>query len=378
MNIYIYGNNSFKKEIHETLEHSNIKFKLDESTLIKEIDDLSQLKQTIKNNPKDIYLIDDERIIKKNSLNKKIKFFTPKDGIEEEFLLDSGISDLSINSLSEIPKYILRKYDEEKKMNSNIQEVLSNNSIEDDGKENTVELDDELAQLLAKEESIQEIKVNKNFDGENLEELFDMRNDINLGDPENMFDTFDNIDNNSIEISKNEFDDIMNFNDSFGLNNISFDYDDEAVGNDEAKDKEEFMDFNFGEEIENDDEEDNEVFEDLDFLEDMFSDKKEKILDNKKKELKKEVSFNESLQGEKSMSNDEFFELDSLNEKDLLEALNYTNSSLNQDKNEKIDLLEKSSNTISVTSSSNTDELAQLISKLLSNKTLEITIKIKD
>ena len=378
MNIYIYGNNSFKKEIHETLEHSNIKFKLDESTLIKEIDDLSQLKQTIKNNPKDIYLIDDERIIKKNSLNKKIKFFTPKDGIEEEFLLDSGISDLSINSLSEIPKYILRKYDEEKKMNSNIQEELSNNSIEDDGKENTVELDDELAQLLAKEESIQEIKVNKNFDGENLEELFDMRNDINLGDPENMFDTFDNIDNNSIEISKNEFDDIMNFNDSFGLNNISFDYDDEAVGNDEAKDKEEFMDFNFGEEIENDDEEDNEVFEDLDFLEDMFSDKKEKILDNKKKELKKEVSFNESLQGEKSMSNDEFFELDSLNEKDLLEALNYTNSSLNQDKSGEIDLLEKSSNTISVTSSSNTDELAQLISKLLSNKTLEITIKIKD
>ena len=263
-------------------------------------------------------------------------------------------------------------------MNSNIQEVLSNNSIEDDGKENTVELDDELAQLLAKEESNQEIKVNKNFDGENLEELFDMRNDINLGDPENMFDTFDNIDNNSIEISKNEFDDIMNFNDSFGLNNISFDYDDEAVGNDEAKDKEEFMDFNFGEEIENDDEEDNEVFEDLDFLEDMFSDKKEKILDNKKKELKKEVSFNESLQGEKSMSNDEFFELDSLNEKDLLEALNYTNSSLNQDKSGEIDLLEKSSNTISVTSSSNTDELAQLISKLLSNKTLEITIKIKD
>ena len=94
MNIYIYGNNSFKKEIHETLEHSNIKFKLDESTLIKEIDDLSQLKQTIKNNPKDIYLIDDERIIKKNSLNKKIKFFTPKDSIEEEFLLDNGISDI--------------------------------------------------------------------------------------------------------------------------------------------------------------------------------------------------------------------------------------------------------------------------------------------
>jgi hypothetical protein len=78
------------------------------------------------------------------------------------------------------------------------------------------------------------------------------------------------------------------------------------------------------------------------------------------------------------MSNDEFFELDSLTEKDLLEALNCTNSGLNQEKSEKTDLLEKSNNTISVSSSSNTDELAQLISKLLSNKTLEITIKIKD
>lgn len=379
MNIYIYGNNSFKKEIHETLEHSNIKFKLDESTLIEEIDDLSQLKQTIKNNPKDIYLIDDEKIIKKNSLNKKIKFFTPKDGIEEEFLLNSGISDLSINSLSEIPKYILRKYDEEKKLNSNIQKLVSDDLIEDNEKENSVELDDELAQLLAKEESTPETKVNKNFEEENLEELFDMGNDINLVESENMFDTFDNIDNNLGEISKNEFDDIMNFNDSFGLNNISFDYDDEAINSPETKDNKEFTDFDFGEEIENDQEnDDNEVFEDLDFLEDIFTNKKEEIQDKKKEELNEKEIFNESLQGEKSMSSDEFFELDSLNEKDLLEALNCTSSSLDQEKIEKTDLLEKSSNTISVSSSSNTDELAQLISKLLSNKTLEITIKIKD
>ena len=44
----------------------------------------------------------------------------------------------------------------------------------------------------------------------------------------------------------------------------------------------------------------------------------------------------------------------------------------------KTNILENSSNTISVNSSSNVDELAQLISKLLNNKTLEITIKIKD
>ena len=84
MKIYIYGNQSFKKEIHETLDHSNIKFKLDNNTVIEEIESLEKLKTTIENNPKDIYLIDDEKIIKKNSLNKKLKFLTPKDGIEEE------------------------------------------------------------------------------------------------------------------------------------------------------------------------------------------------------------------------------------------------------------------------------------------------------
>jgi hypothetical protein len=377
LNIYIYGNNSFKKEIHETLEHSNIKFKLDEDSLIKEIDDLSELKQTIKNNPKDIYLIDDEKIIKKNSLNKKIKFFAPKDGIEEEFLLDSGISDLSINSLSEIPKYILRKHDEEKKMNSNSKESVFDDSTETLEKEDTVELDDELSQLLAKEELSQETKIDNNVEEENLEDLFDMRNDINLSDPEDMLSSMGDIDNNLTEISKNEFDDIMNFNDNFGLNNISFDYDDKAINNDDAKDKKEFSGFDFGEEIE-DDEDDNEEFEDLDFLEDIFANKIDEIQDNKENQLDKKEISNESLQGEKSMSNDEFFELDSLTEKDLLEALNCTNSGLNQEKSEKTDLLEKSSNTISVSSSSNTDELAQLISKLLSNKTLEITIKIKD
>ena len=412
MNIYIYGNNSFKKEIHETLEHSNIKFKLDESTLIKEIDDLSQLKQTIKNNPKDIYLIDDERIIQKNSLNKKIKFFTPKDGIEEEFLLDSGISDLSINSLSEIPKNILRKYDEEKKMNSNIQEELSNNSIDDDGKENRVELDDELAQLLAKEESNQEIKVNKNFDGENLEELFDMRNDINLGDPENMFDTFDNIDNNSIEISKNEFDDIMNFNDDFGLNNISFDYDDNDVLSknvDESKNSKLIEELDFlGEEVVGEEEDysdlekvNNELFGGFDFLneeiqegkkkEEIFPDSdkieedllEEEVIEEydfmneyiKNEDIEEVKEIDQSLEGDKM--NDEFFELDSLSENDLLEALNYKVEDNSSKSEYKPQVSSTKSETLSI-DSSNVNDLSLLISKLLNNKTLEITIKIKD
>ena len=375
MNIYIYGNHSFKKDIHETLEHSNIKFKMDNDCVIKEINDLSVLKQTIKNNPYDVYLIDDEKIIKKNSLQKKIKFLTPKDAIEEEFLLDSGIADLSVNSLSEIPKYIIRKYEDQKKTNEQEKVSIFDDVDSTADKDNNVELDEELAKLLAKEDEVHEEQINiptdNYLESENLEDLFNISDDINFQQS-----------SSSDNISKNEFDDIMNFNDDFGLNNISFDYDDEATNNEPLDPMEEdfFKSISMDKE-ENDEEEDdeNEIFEDIDFLEEIFINK-EKNKQEKEEKVNENKIFNESLQREKSMNDDEFFELDSLNEKDLLEALSYNGDNVgNMNRTDlKTNILENSSNTISVNSSSNVDELAQLISKLLNNKTLEITIKIKD
>ena len=375
MNIYIYGNHSFKKDIHETLEHSNIKFKMDNDCVIKEINDLSVLKQTIKNNPYDVYLIDDEKIIKKNSLQKKIKFLTPKDAIEEEFLLDSGIADLSVNSLSEIPKYIIRKYEDQKKTNEQEKVSIFDDVDSAADKDNNVELDEELAKLLAKEDEVHEEQINiptdNYLESENLEDLFNISDDINFQQS-----------SSSDNISKNEFDDIMNFNDDFGLNNISFDYDDDAANNEPLDPMEEdfFKSISMDNE-ENDEEEDdeNEIFEDIDFLEEIFTNK-EKNKQEKEEKINENKIFDESLQREKSMNNDEFFELDSLNEKDLLEALSYNGDNVsNMNRTDlKTNILENSSNTISVNSSSNVDELAQLISKLLNNKTLEITIKIKD
>ena len=375
MNIYIYGNHSFKKDIHETLEHSNIKFKMDNDCVIKEINDLSVLKQTIKNNPYDVYLIDDEKIIKKNSLQKKIKFLTPKDAIEEEFLLDSGIADLSVNSLSEIPKYIIRKYEDQKKTNEQEKVSIFDDVDSAADKDNNVELDEELAKLLAKEDEVHEEQINiptdNYLESENLEDLFNISDDINFQQS-----------SSSDNISKNEFDDIMNFNDDFGLNNISFDYDDDAANNEPLDPMEEdfFKSISMDKE-ENDEEEDdeNEIFEDIDFLEEIFINK-EKNKQEKEEKVNENKIFNESLQRGKSMNDDEFFELDSLNEKDLLEALSYNGDNVSNMNHTdlKTNILENSSNTISVNSSSNVDELAQLISKLLNNKTLEITIKIKD
>lgn len=396
MNIYIYGNQSFKKEILETLEHSNIKFKLDTDTSIKEINKLSELKQTIRTYPKEIYLIDDEKIIKKNSLNKKLKFFIPKDGIEEEFLLDNGIADLSIDSLKEIPKYIIRKYEEQKDLEENDKNVSLENEDGIEGKNKSIELDEELAQLLVKEPIPEEKNIIESKE-ENLDDLFDtMSSGVNLDELENLIGK--NEENNA-NIFDNESDKNLDFNDNFGLNNISFDYDDKDIlsEQEEPLNDEDILANLLDENIEDEEDSIEEVFEDVDFLEEIFAKKdkdenekaddfenfveeKDEDLDdiNFFEEKKTELKDIEPLKGEK-MSDDEFFELDSLNEKDLLEALNCTDT--NESKSEKIEfkqeIVKNNSETLNI-SSSNVDDLSLLISKLLNNKTLEITIKIKD
>lgn len=398
MNVYIYGNSGFKKEIHETLEHANIKFKLDANSIIKDINNLEELKTIIKNNPNDIYLIDDEKIIKKDGFSKKIKFLTPKDGIEEEFLLDNGIADLSVDSLKEIPKYIIEKHEQQKKtetqdIQSSIADIVDdaysqeeeNNKANEDEKENNsdsldfsddFELDAELASLLEKDESSSvEIIEEETPQDDKIEENFDF------------IDESDNL------MSEKELENLMNFEDDMGLNNTSFDYD-------ESSNKQEDELENFEKELNNDDEIDslindlenddiiNQLDNELDFepikenieedhedLDDLLN---EDFLTNNESF---EKDMEETIQGEKM--SDEFSELDSLNEDDILSAIenlddvkpintksleSQIQSSSNSNKNEQ---------SIEVSSSSAQD-ITELITKLLNNKTLEITIKIKD
>ena len=423
MNIYIYGNQRFKKEIYKILDSSQIK-KIDNNVIIKEISNLNDLKETIKAQPKDIYLIDDEKIIKKDSL--KSKFFAPKDGVDEQFLVESGVNDLTINSLNEIPEYIIRKYELEK-------------NLEDIKKENKVELDDELSKLLANETQIEKKP-------ENIPEIKDdeIVSGVNLNELENLIETTEETEN--IDLHKldnndkiaNEFED---FNNDFGLNNISFDYDDDNILNDNSLSDEDvlsqilnsasidednyeflgetFEDVNFLEElfpdkaeflatfekpekqveddktemtdefVEFDDDEevhlpDEEIQEVADLEEDNFENEKKEVIiepmDLEEDEEDEESEKFEDLEGE-NMNDNEFSELDSLNEKDLMEALNYKADEIVQvPKNqENTQIISNTNNKATVIlNSSNVDEISQLISKLLSNKTLEITIKLKD
>jgi hypothetical protein len=149
----------------------------------------------------------------------------------------------------------------------------------------------------------------------------------------------------------------MSFDEDVGLDNIDSDYDSEENLNIENEDGdiEEFSeDFN-SEDLLNFD-----TIEETDEVDEKTEDKLENI---------------ESLQGEKM--GDEFSELDALSENDILDALGELDTqdietSLLEEKS-----VSKQKNSVEINSNS-VNELSTLISQLLQNKTLEITIKIKD
>ncbi|PPK61138.1 hypothetical protein B0F89_11228 [Malaciobacter marinus] len=359
MNIYIYGNDDFKEEIDNLLEHSNVKFRLDENSSIIELKNLDELKDAIEENPEDIYLIDDSKIIKKKSINSKFKFLRPKDGIEQEYLLDHGIGDMSVDSLDELTKHIIYKLDNEQ------------NSMIDDGVEESIrdivdeayevsdedypELDDELSSLLT--------HIDPNED-DDMQDFFDkspkLDDDIIATSSKDYFEDYINEDQ-----KPQTYEDVMTHLEENSLNT-------QDLGEDEllnALDEHEATEADLS---------------DLDELmnlpeEEIQSDIKDDIISKDKIENIKE---NISLKGE-NMAN-EFSELDSLNENDVLSALEGlseniepTNSMPSIEEVKSSPNKTEENNTIKLDSSNSADIVA-LIQQLLNNKTLEITVKIKD
>ncbi len=84
MNIFIYGNDSFKGKIHTILGKANIKFKVGGD--IKNIDNIDELEESIKKDPTDIFLIDQNKIVVDSLVTKIFKVLVPKDGIKKTFL----------------------------------------------------------------------------------------------------------------------------------------------------------------------------------------------------------------------------------------------------------------------------------------------------
>ena len=443
MNIFIYGNQNFKNEVHKILLNSKIETIL-EDVKIEDISNIDILKDNIAKNPDDIYLIDEDKIIKKS----RFKFLKQKDGIEEDFLLQYGVNDLSIDSLEEIPNYIIRKYERIAFKEKDKSEEIKNEDLL---------LDNELANLLESKEQ----ENSQNLTSSILEEPVG----ININELDNLIE----LESSDKEKLDTNYISMEDFDENFGLNNVSFDYDDDSTFNQDLKSDEDllqdilnnsivdeddyefvgetFEDTNFLDEIfpdnkildidensitpinivlqEDDKKEDveennlestedfqfNKVFEDIDVSKnedinkideniDIIDDLEEKVeekLENKSIEIEelndlsledfdfenldlKNEDFDDVVKKGEEMS-DDFLELDSLNEQDLIEALSGSGiSNVAQTDTQNIKeskKIEISNNNIDI-GSSNINDIASLISKLLNNKTLEITIKIKE
>ena len=449
MNIFIYGNQNFKNEVHKIVLNSKIETIL-EDVKIEDISNIDILKENIAKNPDDIYLIDEDKIIKKS----RFKFLKQKDGIEEDFLLQYGVNDLSIDSLDEIPNYIIRKYERTASKEKDKSLEIKNEDLL---------LDNELANLLESKEE----ENNKNLTSSILEEPMG----ININELDSLIevDTSDEVKTDTNYINMEDFDE------NFGLNNVSFDYDDDSTFNEDLKSDEDLLQDILNNSIVDEDDYEfvGETFEDKNFLDDIFPNstifdidenstksinivlqeedkeetnedklKKDELenienfqfnevfqnIENKKDEDIKQIDKNidiienieeenekektpeyenieidelndlnledfsfadPDLQNKKSEDvskkgedmSDDFFELDSLNEQDLIEALSGSGiSNVAQTDTQNIKeskKMEISNNNIDI-GSSNINDIASLISKLLNNKTLEITIKIKE
>lgn len=382
MIIYIYGSDSFKKEINEVLKHSNIKFRLDSHGEIKELNSIDQLKDAIEENPNNIYLIDDSKIIKKNPITDKIKFLRPKDGIEQEYLLDNGIGDVSVDSIDELSKHIIRRLDAVIKndedniddIQNSIVEIVENAYDENDNSD-VVELDDELSALLSsskEEDSFFEEDTKEELSPE--EEIKALLSQVEEANEE------DFVQNKSEEIDPAadlaQLDALLgeleeNDKEEISMNNEILELDKELPTEQNNLD-----------DVLNQIEEhkiNNEIMEDNKELEELKDLSFDNNLDNIKID---EVEIQEnSTQGEKMA--DDFSEFDTLSESEILEALNdldnVTVSGNIQETNKDEIKVEEKTNTSNVDlSESSTEDIAKLISQLLNNKTLEITIKVKE
>lgn len=329
MTIYIYGSKGFKNNIHDVLEHANMKFKLSEDDSIMELSSLHELKDAIEEDPTNIFLIDDEKIIKKGAL----KFLKPKDGIEEEFLKVHGIGDLSVDNISDIATHIVKKLKIAHAQKEVKIEALKEEYVEkqNDG-------------ILLKNNDFEFVHSEKKED-QTFESL-DEDDFLSMYTHDDESDKYDEHDDNSLNIE-----DILNSQD-----------DDEEKHEEEHTDDDE-IDF---ESLVNEEDDDLSSNQSSNYNEDLHEEDFGLTIEKIEKIEKDEDS---------DMS-DEFSELDSLNEDELLAAL--SGSNIKNDTITKSPVSVKKSSAEVELNSSSVHDISSLIAQLLNNKTLEITIKIKE
>lgn len=337
---------------------------MDDSSSIIDVKKLEDLKHLVSHNKDDIFLIDDAKIIKKDALNgkfkSKLKFLIPKDGIEEEFLFEHGVGDISFDSIEELTKHITGKlnnpniddsFDNRDEIHESISNIVNDAYSEED---DAIKLNDELSTLLVSNEDFEDdfddIDEFEQNNSENFDEISaTIHNDSNNTD--NLLDDLMNVDAPTETLHSDSSDDMMKELESLSISNDDFDMDLKSKKKNSMSESK------------------SDNSSQLDGLDITNADFNGTISSNESAS-----SLNiEDIQGDIDMAGD-FSSLDDINENDIIAALNGEEVAISETqvltstkKNEPVSL-----------NINNTDDISELLAKLLKNKTLEITVKIKD
>lgn len=131
MNIYIYGELSFKMEIHKILDHGNIRFKIGDGEVI-DVEYLYDLEELIEEDPTQIFIIDQNKIIEDTLITKLFKFLVPKDGITQRYLDHHGIGDVSIRTYKDLMIHIEKRLESIENSKPKAHEITSIDEMQED------------------------------------------------------------------------------------------------------------------------------------------------------------------------------------------------------------------------------------------------------
>jgi len=132
LNIYVYGGLSFKLQIHKILDHGNIRFKIGDGEII-DVEYLYNLEELIEEDPTQIFLIDQDKIIDDDFISKYFKFLVPQDGVHKRYLDQHGIGDVSVRTHKDLIIYIEKRLEAIEKAKPKAHEITTiEEMLEDD------------------------------------------------------------------------------------------------------------------------------------------------------------------------------------------------------------------------------------------------------
>lgn len=100
MIIYIYGASKFKNKIESILIKARLGLK------IETVNTPLRLKSIIEAKPREIFIIDEDKILKDSFFTRKFRFLYSSESIEKTFIDKYGIGDVCFNSINSMISFI--------------------------------------------------------------------------------------------------------------------------------------------------------------------------------------------------------------------------------------------------------------------------------